>query len=104
MMATPAEVKEAIRSFASGSAGGKDGLRPQHLKDMTGDRVGGELIEALTDFVNLVLRGRVPEVVRPAIFGAQLFPFTKKMWTSDQLRWALRYVAWSRRSQTPASW
>ena len=78
MTATPAEVKEAIRSFAPGSAGGRDGLRPQHLKDMSGDRVGGELIEALTEFVNLVLRGGVLEVVCPAFFGAQLFPFTKK--------------------------
>ena len=39
MTATPAEVKEAIRSFAPGSAGGNDGLRPQHLKDISGDRV-----------------------------------------------------------------
>ena len=27
------EVRSAIQSFAAGSAGGPDGLRPQHLKD-----------------------------------------------------------------------
>ena len=30
------EVAKAIRSFPNGSAGGPDGLRPQHLKDMVG--------------------------------------------------------------------
>ena len=93
MMATPAEVTKAIRSFAPGSAGGREGLRPQHLKDMTGERLGGELIEALTEFVNLALRGGVPEVVRPAFFGAQLFPSNcslRKIGAYGQLRWALR--------------
>lgn len=34
--ATPEAVASAIRSFPNGSAGGPDGLRPQHLKDLTG--------------------------------------------------------------------
>jgi hypothetical protein len=75
---TPAEVKDAIKSFAPGSAGGRDGLRPQHLKDMVNDRVGGDLCKSLADFANLVLGGGVPEAVRPIFFGASLLPFTKK--------------------------
>ena len=34
------EVAQAIHSFQTSSAGGPDGLRPQHLKDMLLDAVG----------------------------------------------------------------
>jgi len=78
MTVTAADVKLAVQSFAPGSAGGRDGLRPQHLKDLVNERVGGDLAEVLADFSNLVLRGGVPEVVRPVFFGASLLPFTKK--------------------------
>ena len=78
MNISPIEVKKAIRSFGPGSAGGRDGLRPQHLKDMTEDRVGGTLSEVLADFANLVLGGGVPKAVRPIFFGATLLPFIKK--------------------------
>ena len=40
MTVNAADVRLAIRSFTPGSAGGRDGLRPQHLRDMTEDRVG----------------------------------------------------------------
>ena len=73
-----ADVKKAIRSFGPGSAGGRDGLRPQHLKDMTENRIGGALAEVLAEFSNLVLSGGVPEAVRPVFFGATLLPFIKK--------------------------
>ena len=78
MLVSVDEMKRSIRSFAPGSAGGKDGLRPQHLKDMTDDQVGGPLSETLAEFCNLVLAGGVPNDVRPTLFGASLFPFTKK--------------------------
>ena len=65
MSITAADIKGAIRSFKPGSAGGRDGLRPQHLRDMIDDRVGGDLCEALAEFANLVLGGGVPESVRP---------------------------------------
>ena len=47
MSITAADIKGAIRSFKPGSAGGRDGLRPQHLRDMIDDRVGGDLCETL---------------------------------------------------------
>jgi hypothetical protein len=52
-----AEVRQAIRSFAPGSAGGPDGLRPQHLADMTGNGMGDSLVDVLTELVNLILAG-----------------------------------------------
>ena len=75
------EVSKAIHSFACGSAGGPDGLRPQHLKDMTSTSAeGGDplLLEALTAFVNLVLEGKTPAPVRPFFFGASLVALDKK--------------------------
>jgi len=72
---TSDQVLEAIKSFPSGSSGGPDGLRPQHLKDMTNHQIGEDMINSLTDFVNFVLSGKIPDWVRPFFFGASLFAF-----------------------------
>jgi hypothetical protein len=72
-----ADIRAAIRAFKPGSAGGRDGLRPQHLKDLA-DGPAGILCDVLADFANLVLAGRVPFHVRPIFFGATLLPFAKK--------------------------
>ncbi len=53
------EIVHAIRSFPNDSAGGPEGLRPQHLKGMTGPTTNGgaqALLSALTRFVTLVLQ------------------------------------------------
>ena len=74
-------VFSAIRSFPNGSAGGPDGLRPQHLRDLTGPSAnegGHRLITALTSFTKLVLEGRTPPSIRPAFFGASLIALKKK--------------------------
>jgi len=42
--------------FPAGSAGGRDGLRPQHIRDMLLCReTGSEFLTALTSFVNMIL-------------------------------------------------
>ena len=69
----------AVFSFPHGSAGGPDGLSPQHLKDLV--RIDGDssqLTKALTAFVNLLSNGAVPEAIRPLFFGARLTAFSKK--------------------------
>ena len=58
------EIVRAIQSFPSGSAGGPDGLRPQHLNDMTGPSAN----TALVSFVKLVLEGSTPPFVRSFFF------------------------------------
>ena len=80
LQVTSQDVLAAIKSFSPGSAGGRDGLRPQHLKDMVVQPGGTGVCQAFRDFCNLVFgRGRgVPEVIRPVFFGATLFPFPKK--------------------------
>ena len=75
------DVVHAIRSFPNGSAGGPDGLRPQHLKDLIGasaERDGKQFLRALTSFINLILEGRTPLSVRPTFFGASLIALNKK--------------------------
>ena len=72
-------VKASIMSFPCGSAGGPDGLRPQHLKDMlsrTDDT--GPLLSSITTFVNLLLSGKVPNIVRPFLFGGSITALNKK--------------------------
>ena len=74
------EIVGAIKSFPNGSAGGPDGLRPQHLKDMTHPSVieGSALISALARFATLVLQGKIPAAIRPLFFGASLIALAKK--------------------------
>jgi hypothetical protein len=74
---TSKDVLKAVKSFTSGSAGGPDGLRPQHLANMVGPQ-GGTLLDALTELMSFILSGGVPDEVRPTFFGATLFAFAKK--------------------------
>ena len=76
-------IAAAIKTFPNGSAGGLDGLRPQHLKDMISiQHVGGSqnlgILSQLTEFVNICLSGRTPTVIRPVFFGALLHALKKK--------------------------
>ena len=74
-------VVHAIKTFPNGSAGGPDGLRPQHLKDLTGSSAGDggpTLLATLTAFVNLVLLGGTSPSIRPYFFGASLTALEKK--------------------------
>jgi len=59
------EVEQAICSFIPGSAGGPDGLLPQHLVDMLDSSFSISFSDTLTAWSNLVLAGGVPLPVRP---------------------------------------
>ena len=58
-------VLQAIKNFPNGSASGIDGIRPQHLKDLTsisaGD-AGRRLLYNITRLCNLMLSGRVNDI------------------------------------------
>jgi hypothetical protein len=74
------EVRKALASFRPGSAGGPDGLRPCHLKALISRGAaesGVRLLATLTEFINLILRGEVPEFARMAFYGAVLFALNK---------------------------
>ena len=75
------DIRQAIRSFPKGSAGGPDCLRPQHLLDLTSSTAGPggvSLLRSLTAFTNLVLSGNTPVIVRPFLFGASLVALKKR--------------------------
>ena len=58
----------AICSFPRGSAGGPDGLRPQHLLDLTSasaERGGVVLLSALASFMSHVVNGNTPDFIQP---------------------------------------
>ena len=70
---TEKEVADAVRSFPIGSAGGPDGFRPQHLLDLLNNRESSqEFVQALTGFVNVLLRGLCPQTVGILLFGGTL--------------------------------
>ena len=74
---TEEDVKRAITSFPNGSAGGSDGLRPQHLKDLIGPSAnegGVVLLRALTSLVSL----KTPSQIQPFLFGSSLVALKKK--------------------------
>ena len=73
------EVRRAVLSFPAGSAGGPDGLRPQHVRELLLCReVGSDFLSALTAFVNMILAGRCPSDVAPIFFGGRLLALNKK--------------------------
>jgi hypothetical protein len=65
----------------SGSAGGPDGLRPQHVKDLmnasAGD-AGRRLLTRLTEFASLCLTGRIPAGIQLVFCSASLYALNKK--------------------------
>ena len=77
----PDMVAQAICSFSPGSAGGKDGLSPQHLKDMLNPPSGvtAPLLSALSSFSFHVFSGKTPPLIRP-IFWGQIDCYRKKGW------------------------
>lgn len=75
------EVRIAIFGFANGSAGGIDGLRPQHLKDMLMKENGehaSKLLRVLCVFSENLLNGKAPAFITPMLYGATLCALRKK--------------------------
>ena len=81
-------ISAAVKSFPNGSAGGVDGLRPQHLKYMLSPSCGLSctlVLSDLTRFSNICLEGRIPVIVRPVFAGASLCPLAKKDGTARSI-------------------
>ena len=75
------DIEKAINSFPIGSAGGLDGLRPQHLKDMISKSNGEtrvKLLRSIAALISVLLSGNVPESVCPWFYGASLTALKKK--------------------------
>ena len=88
------DVIKAVRSFPSGSSGGPDGIRPQHILELVNNKESAHaFLPALTSFVNLLLSGKCPEDVQPILFGGRLIALEKK--TGDLRPIAVGYT-WRR--------
>lgn len=73
------DVLKAIRSFPAGSAGGPDGIRPQHILDLVNNQEAGpDLLSSITLFTNLLLEGRCHSQVVPVLFGGNLIALEKR--------------------------
>ena len=75
------DVVKAIKSFKKGTAPGPDGLRAEHLKVMLKNNVPNRedrVIGSITDLVNCMAAGKVPDVVAPYLCGATLHAGLKK--------------------------
>ena len=67
-------------SFPNDSSAGLDGNSPQILKDLTAKsngKTGLNFRKALTNPVNVILKGKVPFELRPYFFGAKLIALKK---------------------------
>ena len=68
-------------SFRAGASGGPDGLRPGHLRSLVAHgsaEAGARLLSTLTDLVNVMLRGEVPQFTVPILYGANECAIRKK--------------------------
>jgi len=75
------EVAVHLGKFPKGSAPGISGLRPQHLKDLTGAALGVDaknLLVGLTKLVNHIINKDIPGAQRALLFSANLLAFKKK--------------------------
>ena len=78
---TPLDIRAALISFKKGTAGGLDGLSPQHLIDLTSEElgnVGSALLVHLTSLINLMLSGNVNESIIDILYGANLIALKKR--------------------------
>ncbi|GAU95300.1 hypothetical protein RvY_06942-2 [Ramazzottius varieornatus] len=78
---TVEEILAPVKSFPNGSAGGVDGLRPQHLKDMLSGAPNGAtvaLAEAVAKLITLMLLGRIPDATCGVLYRASLTAVKKK--------------------------
>jgi hypothetical protein len=79
LQVTETVVQAVIKSFPAGSAGGPDGIRPQHIMDMINNtETGSALLTSITNFVNMLLRGECHQEVTPILFGGSLIALDKK--------------------------
>ena len=74
-------IMRGVKSFPCGSAPGRSGFRPSHLREAVGcpspDRANS-VLSSLTRFTNLLAAGQSPSFVLPHLCGASLFAVRKK--------------------------
>ena len=80
-VASEEDHRKGILFFHAGASGGPDGLRPGHLRSLVAHgsaEAGSRLLSALTDLVNVMLRGEVTQFAVPILYGANKCAIRKK--------------------------
>ena len=78
-----AHILRDISSFPCGSAGGRDGMRPQLLQDIlrhTAAPLRDRTLAALADLVTVMIRGDLPPDLSPLLASASLVGIPKPAW------------------------
>ena len=75
-----AQVQKGIKSFKRGSAPGLDGMRAEHLIVIASHLNGRDTntLSSITNLVNHMVVGKVPDRFRPYMAGSRLFRVIKK--------------------------
>ena len=65
-------VRKALSSFAPISGAGPSGLRPSHLQEALRHSSSDQTLRLVSEVIQLMLRGEIPEDIRPWMCGASL--------------------------------
>ena len=71
------QVRKALWSFSSTSGAGRSSLRPSHVRDAMRPASSDLLLRLLSEVVSILLRGEVPEEIRPYVCGASIMALRK---------------------------
>jgi hypothetical protein len=74
------DLMDAIKSFTKGSAGGRDGFKPQYYLDFMACRLpsaGQDFLKTFASFHTLCLSGLIPRILAPFIASAPSTPLLK---------------------------
>ena len=84
----PDLVRKALSGFSPTSGAGPSGLRPSHLQEALRHSSGDQTLRLISEVVQLMLRGEVPEDIRQWTCGASLMALRKPNGPSDPWLWA----------------
>ena len=73
----PEQVRRALASFAATSGAGPSGLRPSHLQDALRYSSGDLTLRLLAEVTSMMLKGELPDDIRPWFCGASLMALRK---------------------------
>ena len=70
--------RQCIREYKKTSAGSMSGLRPAHLRFFLGAASHVDVLNRMTDMVNMMLKGTLPKKTQTFVCGANLTALRKK--------------------------
>ena len=72
------DIRASIASFNRHSGAGPSGLRPLHLKEALGPATADQVLDHLSNVINLLIRGQAHRDIAPWLCGALLMALPKK--------------------------